>query len=140
MCKVGDATWLSVAEVLGPPKPAEAQHSAPLASPVSLLAAIRIRAETEARYKNLAGVGAALTTWGGILKVLAVVIFGAGVLGVIFGFGEPWIAGVGVMGVLAGVIVAVLGMLIAAVGEALLALKDIAVNTRITADVAQGHQ
>lgn len=150
MCKVGDATWLSVSKVLGPPNAPEMQPAVPAGPLDSLVsspfgsgpsAAPRVshlRSLTEARYKNLAGVGDGLSTWGGILKVLGFVIFGAGVLGIVVGLGTTgWIVGVGALGLLVGIIVAVLGMLVAAVGEALLAIRDIAVNTRIVADFTE---
>lgn len=150
MCKVGDATWLSVARVLGPPKAPEVQPAmlaGPVVSPVSspfgsgplgATGSSYLRSLTEARYRNLAGVGDGLSTWGGILKVLGFVIFGAGVLGIVVGLGTTgWIVGVGAFGLLVGIIVAVLGMLVAAVGEALLAIRDIAVNTRIVADLTE---
>lgn len=130
MCKVGDATWVTIQSVFGDPKKQAPPLLEPLPAPGSFL-----RAALEARYSNLASVASSLSLYGGILKVLAFLLIGGGVLGVAVGVTSgAWIAAVSILVFIIGIGIWALGLLIAALGEGLLALKDIAVSTRLTSE------
>lgn len=82
--------------------------------------------EPNSRYANLSAVSSALRTYGSVLKALAFVVAACGSMFIASRNG--WLVMVG------GVVVAVSlfggGVLFAALGESLLALGDIATNTR----------
>ena len=83
------------------------------------------------RYANLDAVSATLRTQGKLLKVVGLVGVGVAVLGALMeGSNSPGLAvAVAVAGVCGGGVLYAAGLLIAAGGEVLLALGDIARNT-----------
>jgi hypothetical protein len=152
ICKVGDTTWGSVDSVLGPPRPEPAAPpawSAPAASaapiPAGPTAPTPARSVIEAQYMNLARVAKGLIFYSRILKLIGyVVVAGSVVASFVFwiytlvseqgrSMSEVAVA-VGLYGVSYGVSFIILAIIAAGTGEALFALRDIAVNTRIAAD------
>ena len=84
------------------------------------------------RYDNLISVSSGLQTQGGVLKIIGMITAGSGCMGGFFmreSFGMALVAVVA--GIVFGVGFYVAGTFVAAAGEALLALSDIAVNTKV---------
>lgn len=137
VCEVGQADWVELAVVLPRPR---AKPTPILAAPVSIRA-VRLayqRSEIETHYHNLASVGAGTVTYGQLIQGLGW-LFGIGGVFAIFAL-EGFSKLAGAVPVFLGVFVHIAGTMIAAAGEAMNALKDIAVNTRLIADQAgQDH-
>lgn len=133
VCRVGDSTWLAIEAVLGPQRPPIPVVEAALAVPLPN------RQEIAARYQNLTGVATGLGTYGDLLKLLGLMLGICAVAGGLFAmtFNSGFIAAaVLVLGLAFGIGFFTLGMAIAAVGEGLHAVRDTAVNTRMSADLA----
>jgi len=81
------------------------------------------------RYDNLLAVSAGLQTQGSILKIVGMITFGGGGIAG-YWWGLPFGVGIVALGVIMGVGMYVMGTMVAAMGEGLLALSDIAVNTK----------
>ena len=139
VCKVGDADWMPVERLLPRPAPV-----VPLAASKAPMVPSR-RAYIEGRYANLASVGAGVAAYGGLIKGLGIVLIVGGVLATFFAFsGENHesVAFIAVPAAFFGVLVHVAGTIVAAMGEGMNALKDIAVNTGVVADLEEhehGH-
>jgi hypothetical protein len=121
---MGSASWRSVQEVLGiapPPLPA-----APLApAPAAPTTATPIGD----RNSNLLSASRMLCRYGDALKLVGIAIAAVGVLGAVFADGLAWKLMSLAIAFLAGLTMHVTGTFIAATGEGLLALADIAENT-----------
>ena len=132
ICRVGDSTWQPIEVVLGQRQPPTPPVEVPLVAPLPN------RAEIASRYENLTSVATGLGTYGDILKLLGIIL---GIGAVVGGGGmlssNGFIAAtVFVLGFICGVAFITLGTVIAAVGEGLHAVRDTAVNTRMSADLA----
>jgi hypothetical protein len=131
VCEVGQADWVQLADVL--PKPSTVAVLPP-AAPVapSVPRSGSQRASIESHYRNLASVGTGTATYGQFIQGLGWLFGVSGIVALFFleGF---WKLAVTIP-MLLGVLVHIAGTMIAALGEAMNALKDIAVNSRISAD------
>ncbi len=124
VCKVGGTTWSPVATVV--------LARRPLPVPAAETVAVGTTLEPR-RYKNLESVAGSLSGVGRMLQVLSVVLLVGGVLGALYAYsGSPLLAFSLVGTTILALPVYAIGVLIAAGGEALLALRDIAVHTRPT--------
>jgi hypothetical protein len=84
------------------------------------------------RYDNLLSVSSGLQTQGGVLKVIGLIPVIAAFVGAYLMRDSPGFAAVAfVVGLALGVGLYALGTLVAAMGEGLMALADIAVNTKV---------
>lgn len=140
LCKVGEATWVE-AGALFP------ERAVPPVAVVERQRELRSSKGPDrfeagvARYSKLTEAASGLRTTGTVIEVLGVLVFvgtllAAGTLGT--GLTERVLAGqLAASSVLFGVPIYALGMIIGACGEALLALRDIAINTRVTAEAAE---
>lgn len=147
---VGTNNWLMVREILSRPtfasaatKPVEEPAVPALpAPPATLIAAMaelsatpRRRASvapTPTRYANLHSVSESLRSYGTFLKFLGVLAGVGGVIGGYMASGKLGVLALGLVmaiGIVAGVALHATGTFIAAMGEGLLALADIATNT-----------
>jgi hypothetical protein len=124
--KVGSVEWVPVALLLA--RPSEVAAS-PSLRPIAVRAPdVPVGGGGRDRYKNLLAVSESLRTYGGLLKVLAgVVVVGSLLAG--WSAGGAWVAALFIGGVGFGLVLYATGLLIAAMGEGLLALADIATNT-----------
>lgn len=125
VCKVGEATWEPITTL--------APSQAPVApTPPASAAPATSASPTEAeRYKNLVSVSKSLSSAGNILQIVAVVVVLGALNGALIAYSSsPTLALALAAGASLGVPMYALGVITAACGEALLALRDIAVNTR----------
>lgn len=100
-----------------------------------------VSAQPAGRYDNLIAVGGGLRGYGAVLKAMGGFAFFGGILfAFILGLGGNG-GGALAAGAVAflGVVLYTTGMLVAAMGEALKALADIAINTAITAARAKAE-
>lgn len=93
--------------------------------------------QIEGKYSDLARVASSLEFYGTALKVLVVIIGIASLAAVIYLIQSLPSALIALfVGVVSGVWFYAMGILIAGAGNALLAVRDMAVNTRVSADMA----
>jgi len=124
VCRVGESTWQPIRTLVtpsaGPTNPAETVPS---------------KHTPEASYTNLTAAGTGTVGYGTGLKGLGWLV---GVVGIFVVIGKvadgAMFAAAGGTLILAGIGFHIVGTLVAAVGEAMLALRDVAVNTRLSAD------
>lgn len=124
VCEVNDSVWRPIAVLQAPPKPSAASPSPAPPSPAK-------PRSIQGRYTNLEQVARSLQTQGTILKSVGALLLGLAAVGlVVMLMGERgfWTLSV-VAGTVLGASSYVSGVLIAAIGEALLALRDIAQNS-----------
>ena len=91
------------------------------------------RESVEDDYSNLTAVSSGTSSAGSMLKVLAGIVALVGVAG---GgkLGSTWGAALAVAGLIVAVLLYGTGVLLGALGESMLALKDVAVSTRLVAE------
>lgn len=136
VCAVGASEWSSVPSVVS-----RNANTPPALTPAFAAGQTGVflsRTDVEGHYVNLAAVGAHLRFVGTMFKLVGVVAAVSGgiatpVYAKQYGAGVFW----AILACVFGVFLFSVGIVIAAAGEALSALKDIAVNTRITADRAE---
>jgi hypothetical protein len=116
--RLGAVLWQPVLDVLQlhPPPPLPAPE-------------IATGAVEASRYKNLHAVSGMLRSYGEALKLIAWLLGGLGLLGALFADGALAKIMALTAGLLVGLSLHVTGTFIAAMGEGLLALADIALNT-----------
>jgi hypothetical protein len=90
-----------------------------------------VGSEGSTRYANLFAVSSSLRTYGATLKVLGIIVALMATLGGVY-TGMPSFFVCIIVGVVVGIGLHVTGTFIAAAGEGLLAVADIALNTRPT--------
>jgi hypothetical protein len=90
-----------------------------------------VASEGSTRYANLFAVSSSLRAYGATLKVLGIIVAIMAALGGFYA-GVPWLFACIIVGVVVGIGLHVTGTFIAAAGEGLLAVADIALNTRPT--------
>ncbi len=123
---VGATTWMTVSSVVSEVK----AEPGPVASAPSGATSASATAPPK-RYTNLLDVSGSLRAYGGFLKVLGWLV---GVVGVLGGLTAMEKVGgyalvIAVLGIVGGITLHATGTVIAAIGESLLALADIATNT-----------
>jgi hypothetical protein len=140
ICKVGDSTWIDLSSVFpAEPPPAPPRRELPHESARGGSISEKL-ADGARRYAKLTKVADGLRGTGSAFEFLGVAVFVGGIAAAFFALSkESVIAAVplGVGAVLFGPALYSLGTLIAAAGEALLALRDIAINTRVTAEAVE---
>ena len=122
---LGELTWVPLNRLVTPrPLAPKIEHTA-----------------TETPYKNLTAVSKSVITYGEALKIISIVVVVGGGIAIVGAFANPdknlITEAIGVIGLFAlffGAILYSAGMMIAAMGEAMHALRDIAMNTRAVAD------
>lgn len=131
ICKVGESNWVNPESVLGPRVPRARTGELPQVFPLP------DRRSIEGKYSDLARVASSLEFYGTALKVLVVIIGIASLAAVIYLIQSLPSALIALfVGVVSGVWFYAMGILIAGAGNALLAVRDMAVNTRVSADMA----
>ncbi len=129
-CEVGLADWIPVEKIV-PKRPREPRKKkARVEEEV-----VSDRSAIESEYGNLATVSDSTVSYGTVIKGLAFAVMLSGGL-VVFALEGMW-KSLGILPFVLGVVMHVMGTMVAAAGEAMRALKDIAVNTRILADAAE---
>jgi hypothetical protein len=88
-------------------------------------------AATARRYENLLAVSGSISAYGRAIKILGLVMGAGGLIGGVVGLASSnaWGFGLAILGVFLGLVLHASGTVIAAMGEGLLALADIATNT-----------
>ncbi len=125
--EVGSSEWVPVECLLAPRADVPLGSAAPTTAAQTAEAPLRKGVD---RYKNLLAVSESLRTYGGLLKVFGWIVGGVAILVALVFYSEGGMKLVAALtGLLFAVALHVAGTFIAAAGEGLLALADIATNT-----------